>query len=88
MFGNDKDVRRTASPLTHVKAPAPRMLISCCQHDYLSLPQQAKDFYKAVKAIGADAEFLFVPNENHISEMINVMEPEDLTGKALLRFIK
>ncbi len=88
VFGSDKDARRDASPLFHVKAPAPRMLISCCQHDYLSLPQQAKDFFNAVKAAGADAEFLYVPDENHISEMINVMEPEDLTGKAILKFVR
>ena len=35
------------------------MLVSCCQYDYLSLPQQAKDFYKAIKPIRPDIEFLY-----------------------------
>src|SRR5204863_3032846 len=52
VFGTDAAVRRDASPLFHIKGPGPRMLISCCEHDYLSLPQQAKDLYKTVKALG------------------------------------
>ncbi|HLX64623.1 MAG TPA: alpha/beta hydrolase [Planctomycetota bacterium] len=82
------EIRKQGSPLLYVKSPGPRTLITCCEHDYLSLPQQAKDFYKAIKAAGTDAEFLFVPEQNHISEMLNITDPNDLTANAVLKFIR
>ena len=88
VFGTDPAVRRDASPLFHVKTAGPPMLISCCEHDYLSLPHQAKELFKAVTAAGTDAQFLYVPVENHISEMLNITEPGDLTAEAIVKFVK
>jgi len=88
VFGSDSEVRREASPLHHVKAGAPRFLVSYCQYDYFSLPAQARQLDRALKRAGVDSELLYVANENHLSEMIHVTSPDDPLVTAALRFIK
>jgi len=88
VFGRDKQRRREASPLFHVKSPAPPFLISYCQWDYPTLPAQARRFVASLQKAGVTAELLFIPRENHISEMISITREDDATARAILRFIK
>lgn len=87
VFGNDPAVRREASPLFHVRAGLPPFLITYCQWDYLTLPQQARRFHAALRQAGVPAELVFVAGENHISEMTSIVRPGDATAAALLRFL-
>lgn len=87
-FGRDKDVQRDASPLMQVQAPAPPFLITYCQWDYLRLPQQAQEFHSALQQKGVASELIYVPGESHISEIVRVTRPDDVTGRAILRFIR
>jgi len=87
VFGNDPDVLRAASPLLHVRASLPPFLVTYCQWDYLTLPQQAEAFQSALRAAGATSELVFVPGENHISEMTNIVKTGDATSAAMLRFM-
>jgi acetyl esterase/lipase len=88
VFGKDPQVRREASPLFHVKAGAPPFLITYCQWDYLSLPAQAREFHAALRKAGIAADLVFVPRENHISEMVNVPNDQDPTAAAILKFVR
>jgi acetyl esterase/lipase len=88
VFGKDKEVRRNASPLFHVKGAAPPFLVSYCQWDYPTLPAQARAFHATLRKAGISADLVFVPRENHISEVIAMTQDHDPTTEAILRFIK
>ncbi|MDQ6760032.1 MAG: alpha/beta fold hydrolase, partial [Acidobacteriota bacterium] len=77
-----------ASPIHHIHAGAPPFLITYCQNDYPSLPAQARNFHAALQAAGIPSELVYIPNENHISEIVNVYKDNDLTALSILRFIK
>lgn len=82
-----KDDPEKASPIKHVRAGAPPFLITYCENDYPSLPLQARNFDAALKSAGVASELVYIPNENHISEIVNVYKDDDPTARAILRFI-
>jgi len=88
VFGKDPQIRHDASPLFHIKAGAPPFLITYCQWDYFSLPAQAREFHHALQAAGDSAELVYVPGQNHLSEMINVTSPTDPLVSAALKFMR
>ncbi len=88
VFGADAEVRRQASPMQHVKAPAPPFIVTYCQWDYPFLPAQAKAFHAALRKAGVRSELVYVPGESHISEIVNIVKDGDLTARTVLRFVK
>ncbi len=88
VFGRDAQVRQLASPQTHIRRDAPPFLVTYCQWDYFSLPGQARAFHRALRQAGVASELVYVPGENHISEMLKVSSKEDLTVAAGLKFMK
>ncbi|MBI3876081.1 MAG: alpha/beta fold hydrolase [Verrucomicrobia bacterium] len=88
VFGKDPAVRREATPLTFVKAPAPPFLVSYCQYDYFSLPAQARVFDRALRKAGIASQLIYTPGENHIMEAFAFMQEDNATAKAILNFIK
>lgn len=87
VFGADPDVKKQASPLTYLRTDAPPFLITYCQWDYATLPAQAKAFHAALSAAGVQSQLLYVPRENHISEIVNIVKADDLTAQAVLKFV-
>lgn len=87
VFGNDPAARREASPLFHVRAGLPPHLITYCQWDYLTLPQQARRFHEALVRAGVRSRLVYVERENHISEMTSIVRPGDATAAAILEFL-
>ena len=85
LFG---DFGLDASPVQHLHPNIPPFLITYCQWDYRGLPKQARDFADALRAKFNSAKLVYVPGESHISEIIDVTKPDDVTAKALLDFIK
>lgn len=77
-----------ASPIRLIQTGAPPFLITYCQNDYPSLPAQARNFDAALRAAGVSSELVYIPNENHISEIVNVHKDDDPTALAILRFIR
>lgn len=88
VFGRDPAARKDASPLYHLPSPAPPFLVSYCQWDYPTLPDQAKRFHSALREAKISSELLFVPRESHISEMIAVPNPGDLTAEGVIKFVR
>jgi acetyl esterase/lipase len=88
VFGADSQARREASPLHHVQAPAPPFLITYCQWDYPLLPAQARAFHAALRQAGVASELVYIPGENHISEIVNAAKDNDPTARAILGFIR
>src|SRR4030095_6088428 len=86
VFGRDQATRKEASPLYHVASPAPAFLVTCCQWDYPTLPDQAKRFHSALREARIPSELVFVPRQSHISEMISVPNTGDPTAEAVINF--
>jgi acetyl esterase/lipase len=79
--------RKDASPLFRVHGGAPRFLISYCQWDYLALPKQARDFAAALKKVFVETKLLYIPRDNHITEIINVTKEDGPLVNAILSFV-
>lgn len=88
VFGNDKEVRRDASPQFFIRSEMPPFFVSYCEWDYPTLPAQAKRFHAALKQAGISAELFFTPRDNHIYEMISMTYDDDVTAQAVLRFMR
>jgi acetyl esterase/lipase len=88
VFSRDEATRKDASPFYHIAPTAPPFLVSFCQWDYPSLPDQAKRFNAALREAGVSSELVFVPRESHISEMVSVPKTGDPTAEAVINFIK
>ncbi|HLJ46217.1 MAG TPA: alpha/beta fold hydrolase [Bryobacteraceae bacterium] len=83
-----KEDGEKASPMTHIRAGAPPFLVEYCQNDYPTLTVQARDFAAALKSAGDSVEVVYVPGENHISEIVNVYKDDDPIALAVLHFIQ
>ena len=84
VFTGDLAVRKAASPINHIKPGAPPFTITYCQWDYLALPQQAEQFAVALKEAGVKVNLVYIPNESHISEIVNISKELDPTLRAVL----
>ena len=76
------------SPMHHIAVGAPPFLITYCQNDYPSLPAEARNFHAALRAAGVSSQLVYVPGKNHISEIVDVWQPNDPTAMAMLQFIR
>jgi acetyl esterase/lipase len=87
VFGSDPKVLHAASPQRHVRAALPPFVVTYCQWDYALLPQQAEAFHAALIAAGARSQLVYVPGENHISEITSITREGDATARALLALL-
>ncbi len=87
VFGTDPERRKDASPVVHVRSSAPPFLITYCQWDYPTLPAQARQFHAALRRARVQSQLAFIPKQSHISEMINVPNPGDLTAEFVIDFL-
>ena len=87
VFGDNPESWKQASPQTFVRADAPPFVVTWCQWDYATLPAQARQFHAALRKAGARSELVYVPGQNHISEIINAVTESDLTAQSVLRLI-
>ncbi len=42
----------------------------------------------ALRKAGVASELVYVPGENHISEIVNIYKEDDLTAQSILRFMR
>jgi acetyl esterase/lipase len=76
------------SPIGHVHPKAPPFLVSYCQWDYLALPLQARQFAAALKKSFDPVELLYVPGQGHISEIIHIVNDDDVIAQAIIKLIQ
>jgi acetyl esterase/lipase len=77
-----------ASPIRRIRKNVPPFLITYCENDYPYLPMQARDFHAALRAAGVSSELVYVPEKNHITEIVDIVREDDATALAILRFIR
>lgn len=88
VFGPDDMVRRDASPAFHARKIKAPFVITYCQWDYPSLPAQARQFDSLLRRAFVPTKLVFIPGENHISEIVNIGKPDDPTAQAILKLIR
>ncbi len=88
LFGPGEESIQSASPIRHTSGALPPFLLTYCEFDYASLPEQARRFHAALSAAGQKPRLVFVPGENHISEIISVLKDADPTWLAALGFLR
>jgi acetyl esterase/lipase len=65
VFGDDPEVARQASPLTHVRPGLPPFLLVSAGLDYLPLRQGAREFAAALEESGCEVQTRTVPWRTH-----------------------
>lgn len=88
VFSQDEPSLIDASPVKHVRRDTPPFHITYCQWDYAILPQQARGLHAALQNAGARTELIYVPAENHISEMTALVKPADPTAALVVRLVR
>jgi acetyl esterase/lipase len=88
VFGRETEERREASPLFHVARSSLPFVVSYCEWDYASLPAQARQFHAALQQAGVRSKLVYIPHENHISEMVHLPNAGDLTAQAVLEMVR
>ncbi len=87
-FGDDPEVRRSASPLQHVGPHVPPMLLLTPEHELPALAKMARDFDAALQAHGAKSQLLTAERRNHNTVMFRAVSREDPVAGAILDFIR
>lgn len=87
IFGRDPDRLRAASPRHHVSRDAPPFLLTYCEFDYPTLPEQAKDFNASLLAARRPSTLVYVPGESHVTEILSIVKEGDVTVRAMLDFL-
>lgn len=80
--------RDNPSPIAHVHPKAPPFLVSYCEWDYAALPLQAREFTAALKKSFDTVDLLYVPGQSHISEIIHIVQDDDVIAQAILKLIQ
>ncbi len=87
-FGNDPGARADASPINHVRAGLPPMLLFCADNELPTLEESAEEFERALRGAGSEARLLKVKGRNHHSIIFCATEASDPVGGAILAFVR
>ena len=92
VFTNRVATWRDASPLAHVRANAPPMLILRAERDWsigVSMKRQSIEFYEAMKRAGADVTIEEIPgcDHDHVEAQVG-RDPASETYRAFRAFIR
>lgn len=87
IFGRDPAKLRAVSPRFQLTAAVPPALLTFCQFDYPTLPEQAREFHEAILAIERSSTLVEVPGETHITEILSIVKDGDRTARAMLEFL-
>jgi acetyl esterase/lipase len=86
-FGDDAEVCKKASPLTHVSGKHPPFLIAHADTDYPTLAGMAGLMHEALKKCDCPTELLECKDRNHITIVTSFVNPDDALNKAAREFI-
>jgi len=84
----DASARRDASPIAHAHSGAPHFTVTYCQWDSFGFPKQARDFTLTLKKNFVPARLLYVPGENHISEVLSLVQDHSLLADTVLNVVR
>ena len=77
-----------ASAVTSRPRSSEATMASAVARTSFSSTSQAKRFHAALRRADVSAELFFTPRDNHIYEMISMTYDDDVTTRAVLRFLR
>jgi acetyl esterase/lipase len=89
VFGDDPEVVRRASPLTHVRPGLPPFLILTAGCDYPPMRRMAKEFAAALEKNGCDVRAKEIPRRTHETLLFDIprLSADRATAEAIVEFI-
>ena len=88
IFGDDAEVRKQASPLTHAAGKHPPFFIAYADGDYPTLDDTAKEMHAALKKADCSCELMECKKRSHITIITGFSDDEDPLNKAVREFVK
>ena len=86
-FGEDAEVCKKASPLTHVSGKHPPFLLAHADNDYPTLAGMAEQMRKSLQKACCATELLECKDRNHITIITSFVNADDALNKATREFI-
>jgi len=89
VFGDDPEVWKQASPLTHVRPGLPPFLLMYGSLDYCPIKQTTKEFEAALEDNDCEVDVKKVLGRTHetmLVDLVHGVEPK--TADALIRFVE
>ncbi len=86
-FGPDKAARLAASPVSHLRAVRPPLLVLLAGEDYEDMRQQSRDFVATLRNRKLPVSFLTIPGRGHFELIQQIGSDKDPTTEHLVRFI-
>ncbi len=87
IFTNDLEVRKQASPVSHVRPGLPPFLVIYADQDIVLLPDMAKEFSKALEQKQCEVQLLEAKERSHISILLDATSDDDPVNQAIRGFI-
>jgi acetyl esterase/lipase len=88
VFGDDPDVQKKASPLSHVRTGLPPFLVAYAEAEIPGLREMAGEFADALKEADSPAELVHVTRCNHLDILLKLNRPNDPMAEVLMKFIE
>jgi acetyl esterase/lipase len=89
VFGDDAEVRKQASPLTHARGNLPPFAIIFADNDFPSCGKMPSEkFAKALRDKGTAAETHEIKNNDHIKIIASASDKNDAVFKMMLEFVR
>lgn len=85
-FGDDPEVWRAASPITHLRADAPPFWLNNAELDW-GLQRPAEQFEQALRQAGVEVSRSITPETNHLTVVARMGAEGDLTTTRLTEFV-
>jgi acetyl esterase/lipase len=87
IFGKDQELRKKASPVTHVRAGLPPFLILYAERDLPMLSEMAREFGSGLQEHGSPVETVEIKDRNHMSILRNICTEGDPACSAIEKFL-
>lgn len=86
-YGKDPAVWRAVSPMYHVRAGSPPMLLYAGERTYPSIASSSRKFVQRLQALGVTHTFTEIPGKKHIPMVLQLYWQHNLIYRDLLRFV-
>ncbi|GAA4470532.1 hypothetical protein GCM10023189_59270 [Nibrella saemangeumensis] len=86
-FGKDSTVWRTVSPLYHLQADTPPMLVYVGEKTYPSILNSTDKFRRQLQQLGIRHKFTTLPGKSHIGMVLQLFWRKNIIYKDLLTFV-
>jgi acetyl esterase/lipase len=86
-FGEDPEVLKQASPLTHVRRGLPPFLLVSAEFEVETLPEMAQSFAEALRKAGCSVQQHEAPGQVHRDVLFHLRDKDNTLGKVICDFV-